>query len=121
MERVTNVNRVATANALAATLDLLLRIAGLAIQSHRAYESWRKGGRGYLQREVAAKAGVSKAVVSQLERGVNVPSDAVLRRILHVCGFRLQGQSAGSALFQVLRILRQHGSALRTLAKETPH
>lgn len=120
MDRVSNVNRVATANALSTHLRGLVQSAGLVVQTHRAYESWRKGGRGLLQREVAAKVGVTKAVVSQLERGCNIPSDKVLRRIMHACGMNLRMGTAGHGFFQLLRTIRLYGDAVRRLAKETP-
>lgn len=120
MERVSNVNRVATANTLAAALETLMRTAGLVVQSHRAYESSRKKGRGLLQREVARMARVTKTVVSELERGRSVPSDAVLRRILRASGLRQGKRTAGEGFFQLLRAIRIHGPAVRRVAKETP-
>ena len=120
MEKVSNVNRVATANTFAASVDMLMRVAGLVIQSHRAYENSRKRGRGLLQREVAQRARVTKTVVSQLERGCKIPGDAVLRRIFRASGLRLGKGTAGEGFFRLLRAIRIHGPAVRRVAKETP-
>lgn len=120
MALVSNVNRVATANALAADLDCLVRLAGLVVQTHRAYESGSKGQRGLRQQEVAARALVSKTLVSQLERGVNIPRSAALRRILRATGMHMGRGSAGRAFCDLLCAIRDYRPGVRRLAKETP-
>lgn len=120
MKRVTNVNRVATANTMADCLDLFQRTAGLVVQTHRAYESGRKQGLGLLQKAVARRAGVTKTVVSQLECGRGIPGDRVLRRILQVVGVRLGRGTAGEGFYQFLRAVRDHGADVRRIARERP-
>lgn len=120
MAGVSNVNRLATTKVLIQHVALLVAQAGLVVQTHRAYESGAKSGRGLLQEEVAKKARVSKSLVGMLERGVNIPRDGNLRRILRASGMRLGGHTAGEGFYQLLCAIRRYRGQVSRLGKETP-
>ena len=122
MAIVSNVNRKASAKAIIQQVAALKTIAGLAVQTHRAYESPSRGGKGLRQGDVVGIAGngVWQATVSNLENGKTIPSDAALRKILRASGFSLSANSGGSALFKILCAIREQERNLAKLKDEKP-
>jgi hypothetical protein len=122
MAIVSNVNRQASAKAIIQQVAALKTIAGLAIQTHRAYESPGRGGKGLRQADVVDKAGdgVWQPTISNLENGGTIPPDAVLERILRESGFNLSANSGGSALLRILAVIRDQEANLAKLKKEKP-
>ena len=122
MAIVSNVNRKATTKALIQQIATLKSIAGLAIQTHRAYESAARQSKGLKQQDVANKAGatVYQATVSDLENGKRIPDDPALAKILQAAGFNLGQNSGGTALLAILRAIRDNESNLAKLKAEKP-
>jgi DNA-binding XRE family transcriptional regulator len=117
---VANVNRKASAEALFRQVAALKRIAGLVIQTHRAYESPGRGGEGRTQKVVAQAAGVSKTLISFLENG-KIPTAAALKSIFRESGFNLSTKkSGGSALLKILAVIREQEKNLEKLLEESP-
>lgn len=103
MAYTANVNRLATSRVLITAVDQLKACAGLTIQTHRAYESAARDGKGLTQTEVANKAGggATQGIVSNLETGKSIPPDPMLANILRESGFDMNG--SGASLLAVLR------------------
>ncbi len=67
MAIISNVNRKATVKALLRAVDQVKAVAGLSIQTHRAYESTSRTTGGLTQDDVATSAahGVTQPIVSE--------------------------------------------------------
>ena len=122
MKRVSNVNRKASANAIIQQVATLKTVAGLTIQTHRAYESPSRGGKGLRQKEVKDKAGsgVSTTAISWLENGRAIPRPKALESILKASGFHLTKRSGGSALLALLKTIKSYETTLKKLRDEKP-
>lgn len=123
MAIISNVNRKATVNALLRAVDQVKAVAGLSIQTHRAYESPSRTTGGLTQADVknAAGHGVTQPMVSDLENGKNIPNDARLIAILAAAGFKMTpAKSSGTALFNVLKAIRDNEDELKQLIKDKP-
>lgn len=119
MAYVSNVNRRASAKAIIQQVATLKTIAGLAIQTHRAYESPSRQGKGRTQEEVASQAGASQATVSNLENG-KICGKVKLLKILEASGFNLSKDKGGLALFNILVVIRENEENLEKLLREPP-
>lgn len=94
-----------------------LRNAGVLIKSYRDYTS--SGNPSMTQAEVATAAGTTQPVVSNLERGKEVPNDAVLANIL--TAVRLPPTCPeGKAVYDTLRTIRDTQDAVKQLPKHKP-
>jgi len=120
MANVSNVNRQATARTLESALETLKDVAGLVLQTHRAYESAARGGRGLRQDEVASTAGTNQTAISNLEQGKSIPPDPTLSQILAACGLNMAAGEGGHALLQVLRVVRDEQANIKKIAKQKP-
>ena len=120
MAVVSNVNRKASGKALIQQVATLKTIAGLAVQTHRAYESPGRGSKGLKQQDVvaAAGAGVHQPTVSYLENGKSIPGDPALKSILAAAGFNMSANWGGSALLSILQAIRDNQANLAKLANE---
>lgn len=123
MAIISNVNRQASAKAIIQQVETLKTIAGLAIQTHRAYESPSRNGKGLKQQDVVnlAGSGVHQPTVSSLENGKNIPGDPALKNILDAVGFNTTANSGGAALLAILRAIRDNQSNLSKLKAEKPN
>lgn len=120
MANISNVNRKATAEAVSPSVALLKRILGLSIQTHRAFESPGRNGKGLRQQDVASLANTTQAVVSKLENGKEIPNNPLLRRILRAAGFNLVAPGGGDALFRILGAIRDNEANLKKIVRERP-
>lgn len=123
MAIISNVNRKATVNALLRSIEQVKAVAGLTIQTHRAYESASRGGKGITQTAVqnAAGNGVTQPTISNLENGKTIPNDVQLRAILQVAGFKMTpANSSGNAMFNVLKAIRDNEAGLKGLRTDKP-
>jgi DNA-binding XRE family transcriptional regulator len=94
-----------------------LRNAGVLIKSYRDYTS--PGNPSMTQAELAAEAGTTQPVVSNLERGKEVPNDTVLANIL--TAVRLPPTCPeGKAVYDTLRTIRDTQDAVKQLPKHKP-
>lgn len=109
--------RLATARALSAQVVAMSRMAGLMVKAVRDYKA---GGEGLeTQAQIARAAGVSQALISNLECGEPIPAEASLTKIVDAMG--LDTTKPGSAaLLELLRFLRTHGRKLAELEREPP-
>jgi hypothetical protein len=123
MAIVSNVNRKASAKAIIQQVATLKTIAGLAIQTHRAYESASRKGKGLRQEDVVAAVGGAtyQATVSNLENGKTIPADPSLQKILRATGFKLSRGRGGSALLAILKAIRDNQKNLAKLEVEKPN
>jgi hypothetical protein len=122
MAIISNVNRRASAKAIKQQVATLKTIAGLAIQTHRAYESPSRDGQGLRQTDVANNAGNGawQATISNLENGKTIPGDPVLRKILAASGFDLSANKGGAALLAILQAIRDNEANLAKMVNEKP-
>lgn len=122
MAIVSNVNRKASAKAFIQQVATLKTIAGLSVQTHRAYESAGRGGQGLRQEDVKANAGAgaSQSTISNLENGKAIPSDPALSKILAAAGFTMTPTSGGAALLAILQAIRDNEGDLKKLQSEKP-
>lgn len=120
MAQTANVNRLATARVLITAVDQLKACAGLTVQTHRAYESPARGGKGLTQTEVANKAGggATQGIVSNLENGKSIPADPMLANILSASGFDMAG--SGASLLALLQTIRDHEGNLAGIEDDQP-
>lgn len=94
-----------------------LRNAGVLIKSYRDYTS--SGNPSMTQAEVAVAAGTTQPVVSNLERGKEVPNDTILTNIL--TAVRLPPTCPeGKAVYETLRTIRDTQEDVKLLPKHKP-
>ena len=120
MADVGNVNRQATARALASAFDTVKAVTGLVIQTHRLYESPSRMGKGLTQDELANQADCSQTLISNLEQGKSFPGDETLLKILKICGFNMESGHGGHALFALLRVIRDEQVGINTVEADLP-
>lgn len=123
MAVISNVNRKATVKALLLAVNQVKAVAGLSIQTHRAYESTSRTNGGLTQDDVktAAGHGVTQPMMSALENGKTIPNDARLQAILQAAGFKMApANSSGNALFNVLKAIRDNEAGLKQLSNDKP-
>ncbi len=120
MANVSNVNRQATARALASALETLKDVAGLVVQTHRAYESASRNGQGLTQDAVATQANCSQPTISNLEQGKTVPCDPMLSDILAACGLNMSAGHGGAGLLALLQLVRDHQNEINLTQDEQP-
>jgi hypothetical protein len=122
MAVVSNVNRRAAARALVQQVATLKTIAGLTLQTHRAYESPGRNGEGLTQTRVAEAAGgaVTQPIISQLENGTRIPPDPALENILSAAGFNMANGRGGQAMLRILRVIRDNEVAIKRIMNERP-
>lgn len=120
MAVVSNVNRKATAEAVVQSVALLKRIVGLSIQTHRAFESPGREGKGRTQQDVASQANTQQSVVSKLENGKLIPANKLLSNILREAGYNMAGPGGGTALLRILQAIRDNEANLKKTVKEQP-
>jgi hypothetical protein len=123
MAIISNVNRKATVKTLLRSFEQVKAVAGLTIQTHRAYESASRDGEGLTQMEVCrvAGSGVTQPTISALENGKTIPSNVQLRAILKAAGFKMTPKSSsGNSLLKVLKAIRDNESGLKDLIDDKP-
>lgn len=120
MAIVSNVNRKAAAKTLVEHVALLGKVAGLVIQTHRAYESPQRGGRGLTQQAVANAANVQQPTMSKLENGSVIPGDPALSHVLQAAGFNMAAGGGGAALLALLQAIRDNQGGLKQIINEKP-
>ena len=117
MATAANSFRLTAAEMFEAQQTQQLRAAGVLIKSYRDYTS--SGNPSMTQTEVANAANTKQSVVSNLERGKQVPSDAVLRNILGVVRLPVTSPE-GRAMYETLRTIRNTRNGVKGLAKHKP-
>ena len=94
-----------------------LRMAGVLIKSYRDFTS--SGNPSATQKDIALKAKTKQSVVSDLERGKKVPTDAILNGILKAVGLDT-GKPEGKAVFNTIRAIRDTQDDIKKLPAHTP-
>lgn len=117
MATAANSFRLTAAEMFEAQQTQQLRAAGVLIKSYRDYTS--SGNPSMTQTEVANAASTKQSVVSNLERGKQVPSDTVLKNILKVVRLPVTSPE-GKAMYENLRTIRDTRTAVKGLAKHKP-
>lgn len=111
MAKVPYVGRQATARLLTAQFNVLQRTLGLMVKAGRDYTV----AEGKItQTELASRARVTQAEISNLEQGKGIPSDARLKGILSAIGFTKAEQTL---LRDAFSLLRAHAATLNKLDK----
>ena len=117
MAKAANVFRKATVELLLIQLAALEKTIGVVLKCYRDYESPGKPSKK--QPEVASSAKTHQPVVSGLENGKSVPSDAVLKRIMVNVGLD-PAIPAPNALYELLRYIRDQKEHLKALSRHFP-
>lgn len=117
MATAANSFRLTAAEMFKVQQEQQLRQAGVLIKAYRDYTS--SGNPSLTQEQVAAAASTTQPVVSNLERGKDVPSDVILAKILEVVRLPVTSPE-GKAVYENLKTIRDTMSDIEKLPKHKP-